>query len=71
MEPQGKTRPDYPTGVPRNNRSALRGGCRSYAGVMTEQAIYRRPRETRDRLTPPPGFTYPEITDGEKDMFRS
>jgi hypothetical protein len=38
---------------------------------MTEQAIYRRPRETRDRLTPPPGFTYPEITDGEKDMFRS
>jgi Uma2 family endonuclease len=31
---------------------------------MTEQAIYRRLREMRDRFTPPPGFTYPEITGG-------
>jgi hypothetical protein len=31
---------------------------------MTERAVYRRPCELRERFTPPPGFTYPEISDG-------
>ncbi|KUO21276.1 Uma2 family endonuclease [Streptomyces dysideae] len=31
---------------------------------MTEQAIYRHLREMRDHFTPPPGFTYPEISEG-------
>lgn len=31
---------------------------------MTERAVYHRLRELRERFTPPPGFTYPEISDG-------
>ncbi|MGW0706694.1 Uma2 family endonuclease [Streptomyces sp. NPDC002643] len=29
---------------------------------MTKRAIYRHLRELREEFTPPPGFTYPEIT---------
>lgn len=38
---------------------------------MTEQAGYRRLRELRDHFTPPPGFTYPEISDGTLVMMMS
>ncbi|MFI6404698.1 Uma2 family endonuclease [Streptomyces sp. NPDC050548] len=31
---------------------------------MTERAVYNRLRELRERFTPPPGFTYPEISGG-------
>ncbi|MFC9844077.1 Uma2 family endonuclease [Streptomyces sp. NPDC060223] len=31
---------------------------------MTQQTIYRHLRELRDHFTPPPGFTYPEISEG-------
>ncbi|MEU5346000.1 MULTISPECIES: Uma2 family endonuclease [unclassified Streptomyces] len=31
---------------------------------MSQQAIYRHLRELRAHLTPPRGFTYPEISDG-------
>ncbi|MDX2826023.1 Uma2 family endonuclease [Streptomyces ipomoeae] len=38
---------------------------------MTRQAIYRHLRELRGHFTPPPGFTYPEITDGTFVMMMS
>ncbi|MGF0174627.1 hypothetical protein ACQF36_30265 [Streptomyces sp. Marseille-Q5077] len=38
---------------------------------MTELAIYRHLRELRQHFTPPPGFTYPEITDGTFVMMMS
>jgi Uma2 family endonuclease len=38
---------------------------------MTEQAIYRHLRELREHFTPPPGFTYPEISDGTFIMMMS
>ncbi|WP_329254130.1 Uma2 family endonuclease [Streptomyces sp. NBC_01478] len=38
---------------------------------MTEQAIYRHLRGLRDHFTPPPGFTYPEISDGTFVMMMS
>ncbi|MFJ5305341.1 Uma2 family endonuclease [Streptomyces sp. NPDC088350] len=31
---------------------------------MTERAVYHRLRDLRERFTPPPGVTYPEISDG-------
>lgn len=31
---------------------------------MTERAVYHRLRELRERFTPPPGVTHPEISDG-------
>ena len=31
---------------------------------MTERAVYHRLRELRERFTPPPGVTYPEISGG-------
>ncbi|MFI0510367.1 Uma2 family endonuclease [Streptomyces canus] len=38
---------------------------------MTEQAIYQHLRELREHFTPPPGFTYPEISDGTFVMMMS
>jgi Uma2 family endonuclease len=36
----------------------------SKESAMSQQAIYRHLRELRTHLTPPRGFTYPEISDG-------
>lgn len=36
---------------------------------MTQQAIYRRVRDRRARFTPPPGFTRPEISEGQLVMM--
>ncbi|MEU1146696.1 Uma2 family endonuclease [Streptomyces sp. NPDC005863] len=36
---------------------------------MTEQAIYRHLRELREHFTPPPGFSWPEISDGQLVMM--
>ncbi|MFF9486847.1 Uma2 family endonuclease [Streptomyces sp. NPDC014676] len=38
---------------------------------MTQQTLYRRLRERRDRITPPPGFAWPEISDGQLVMMMS
>ncbi|MER7990370.1 Uma2 family endonuclease [Streptomyces noursei] len=38
---------------------------------MNERAIYRRLRKLRDQLTPPPGFSWPEISDGTLVMMMS
>lgn len=38
---------------------------------MTEQAIYRHLRGLREHFTPPPGFAYPEISDGAFVMMMS
>ncbi|MBK6015675.1 Uma2 family endonuclease [Streptomyces sp. MBT53] len=38
---------------------------------MTQQTIYQHLRELRDHFTPPPGFTYPEISDGTFVMMMS
>ncbi|BBC34845.1 hypothetical protein SGFS_061390 [Streptomyces graminofaciens] len=38
---------------------------------MTKQAIYRHLRELRDDFTPPPGLTYPEISDEQIVMMMS
>ncbi|MEV5316666.1 hypothetical protein AB0K92_03145 [Streptomyces sp. NPDC052687] len=38
---------------------------------MTEQSIHRRLHEMRDHLTPPPGCTCPEITDGKLVIMMS
>ncbi|MEU1178954.1 Uma2 family endonuclease [Streptomyces sp. NPDC005820] len=38
---------------------------------MSEQTIYQHLRELREQLTPPPGFTYPEISDGTFVMMMS
>ncbi|MEU0028540.1 Uma2 family endonuclease [Streptomyces sp. NPDC006335] len=38
---------------------------------MSEQAIYQHLRELREHFTPPPGFTYPEISDGTFVMMVS
>jgi hypothetical protein len=35
---------------------------------MTQQALYRRLRQCRDRITPPPGFAWPEISEGQLVM---
>jgi Uma2 family endonuclease len=38
---------------------------------MSEQTVYRHLRELREHYTPPPGFTYPEISDGTLVMMMS
>ncbi|GAB2820329.1 hypothetical protein GCM10027073_59470 [Streptomyces chlorus] len=38
---------------------------------MTQQTLYRRLRDRRDRITPPPGFAWPEISDGQLVMMMS
>ncbi|WP_416985618.1 Uma2 family endonuclease [Streptomyces sp. T028] len=38
---------------------------------MTEQTLYQHLREMREHLTPPPGFTYPEISEGTFVMMMS
>lgn len=38
---------------------------------MSEQTVYRHLRELREHFTPPPGFTYPEISDGTFVMMMS
>ncbi|MFC7816178.1 Uma2 family endonuclease [Streptomyces sp. NPDC057367] len=38
---------------------------------MTQQTLYRRLRDMRDQLTPPPGLAWPEISDGEVVMTLS
>ncbi|MBK3576730.1 Uma2 family endonuclease [Streptomyces sp. MBT65] len=38
---------------------------------MTERAFFHRLCELRERFTPPPGFTHPEISDGTFLMTRS
>ncbi|MFG2223934.1 Uma2 family endonuclease [Streptomyces sp. NPDC048644] len=37
----------------------------------TEQIVYRQLRELRDHFTPPPGFTWSEISDGKLLMMMS
>ena len=39
--------------------------------MQTEAEIYRHLREHRDELTPPPGFAWPEISDGQILMMMS
>ncbi|MDX3387716.1 Uma2 family endonuclease [Streptomyces niveiscabiei] len=36
---------------------------------MTQQTLYRRLRALRDGFTPPPGLTWPEISDGKLVMM--
>ncbi|MGA4841425.1 Uma2 family endonuclease [Streptomyces sp. G45] len=38
---------------------------------MTQQTMYRHLRDLRDRLTPPPGLAWPEISDGRIVMMMS
>ncbi|MEV0480384.1 Uma2 family endonuclease [Streptomyces sp. NPDC050508] len=38
---------------------------------MTERAVYNRLRELREHFMPPPGLTYPEISDGMLVMTMS
>ncbi|MEU1460245.1 Uma2 family endonuclease [Streptomyces sp. NPDC005727] len=38
---------------------------------MTQQTLYRQLRDRRDRMTPPPGFAWPEISDGQLVMMMS
>ncbi|WP_230396172.1 Uma2 family endonuclease [Streptomyces blattellae] len=38
---------------------------------MTQQTLYRRLRDMRDDFTPPPGLTWPEISDGQLLMMMS
>ncbi|QNP72216.1 Uma2 family endonuclease [Streptomyces roseirectus] len=38
---------------------------------MTQQTLYRRLRAMRDHFTPPPGFAWPEISDGKIVMMLS
>ncbi|MEU3900929.1 Uma2 family endonuclease [Streptomyces sp. NPDC045251] len=38
---------------------------------MTQETLYRRLRHRRDRMTPPPGFAWPEISNGQLVMMRS
>ncbi|MET8902433.1 Uma2 family endonuclease [Streptomyces sp. NPDC048232] len=38
---------------------------------MTQETLYRRLRHRRDRMTPPPGFAWPEISDGQLVMMMS
>ncbi|MBA2808654.1 Uma2 family endonuclease [Streptomyces sp. KM273126] len=38
---------------------------------MTQQTLYQRLRNRRDRITPPPGSTWPEISDGQLVMVVS
>ncbi|MFF9177960.1 Uma2 family endonuclease [Streptomyces sp. NPDC014793] len=38
---------------------------------MTRQTLYRQLRDRRDRMTPPPGFAWPEISDGQLVMTTS
>ncbi|WP_399089891.1 Uma2 family endonuclease [Streptomyces sp. BBFR2] len=39
--------------------------------TSTKQTIYRQLRDLRDHFTPPPGFTWPEISDGKLLMMMS
>lgn len=38
---------------------------------MTQRTLYRRLRARRDHITPPPGFAWPEISDGQLVMMMS
>lgn len=63
---------DLTSRPPGSRRVGRASGDRSEGdGGMTEQAIYRHLRELREHFTPPPGFTYPEISDGTLVMTMS
>ncbi|MBW8735966.1 MAG: Uma2 family endonuclease [Streptomyces turgidiscabies] len=36
---------------------------------MTQRTLYRQLRDRRDRITPPPGFAWPEISNGQLVMM--